>query len=311
MIKYQLGTASIDSTETVVIRLSDSIYRLSQVLVFGDAKQFTVETGLSGMLNDWTTWRDRIQLAVEAVGEQQDALQKLLRPIPQDQIAWLPPLRRPRKLICMGTNYAGHAKEVASEPLKASFSFIKPTSNTLRGSGDTITLLDTAQMNDWEVELAVVIGSAARAVSEADALGYVAGYMIMNDVSSRDWVAESPKFLGVDWVVGKAADGYAPMGPWLTPAEFVPDPQNLNIGLTLNGETMQDGNTSEMVFTVAQVIAHLSRTMTLEPGDIIATGTPEGTGFGHKPPIFLKHNDVARCTIEGLGVLENRFVRHD
>jgi 2-keto-4-pentenoate hydratase/2-oxohepta-3-ene-1,7-dioic acid hydratase in catechol pathway len=209
----------------------------------------------------------------------------------------------------MGTNYAGHAVEVSSDPLKAPYSFIKSSSNTLRGSGDTITLLDVANMNDWEIELAVVIGKAARRVDVAQALDYVAGYTIINDVSARDWVASSPKFLGIDWVVGKSIDGYAPMGPTFTPAEFVADPQNLNLELTVNGHVMQHGNTSQMIFNIAEIIAHLSRIMTLEPGDIIASGTPEGTGFGHKPPVWLKDGDIVHCTIDGLGTLENKFIR--
>jgi 2-keto-4-pentenoate hydratase/2-oxohepta-3-ene-1,7-dioic acid hydratase in catechol pathway len=224
-------------------------------------------------------------------------------------VTWLPPIRRPRKLICMGTSYAGHASEVSSDPLKAPYSFIKSASNTLRGSGATITLLDISQMNDWEVELAVVIGRAARNVEEGQAMEYVAGYTIINDVSTRDWVASRPKFLGIDWVVGKSIDGYAPMGPTFTPAEFVSDPQNLDLELTVNGKVMQHGNTRQMVFNIAQIIGHLSRFMTLEPGDIIASGTPEGTGFGQKPMVFLQDNDVVRCTITGLGTLENKFIR--
>jgi 2-keto-4-pentenoate hydratase/2-oxohepta-3-ene-1,7-dioic acid hydratase in catechol pathway len=199
---------------------------------------------------------------------------------------WRAPILKPRKLICMGTNYAGHATEVSRDPLKAPYSFIKSSSNTLRGSGATITLLDVANMNDWEIELAVVIGKAARRVDVARAMDYVAGYSIINDVSARDWVASSP-----------------------TPAAFVADPQNLNLELTVNGHVMQKGNTSQMVFNIAEIIAHLSRTMTLEPGDIIASGTPEGTGFGHKPPVYLKDGDIVRGTIDGLGTLENKFIR--
>jgi 2-keto-4-pentenoate hydratase/2-oxohepta-3-ene-1,7-dioic acid hydratase in catechol pathway len=140
-------------------------------------------------------------------------------------------------------------------------------------------------------------------------MDYVAGYTIINDVSARDWVASSPKFLGIDWVVGKSIDGYAPMGPTFTPAEFVSNPQNLDLELTVNGKVMQHGNTGQMVFNIAQIIAHLSKVMTLEPGDVIASGTPEGTGFGHKPMVFLQNNDVVRCTITGLGTLENKFIR--
>ena len=303
MSGFQLGTALAAGQETVVVMTEGRLYPLDRLLAAAGLDPAPVGAGLSEMLENWAAWLDRIKRAVG--GTRLSSVE----PLPVDGIAWLPPVRRPRKLVCMGTNYSGHAKEVESKALDMPYSFLKPPSTTLCGSGSTVTLLDISEMNDWEIELAVVIGKPARRVSEADALGHVAGYTVMNDVSSRDWVAKRPEFLGIDWVVGKAADGYAPMGPLLTPAEFVADPQNLGLELTLNGQVMQHGNTADMVFSVAQVIAHLSRFMTLEPGDIIATGTPEGVGLGRKPPVFLQHGDVVRCTIAGLGTLENRFVR--
>ena len=160
-------------------------------------------------------------------------------------------------------------------------------------------------MNDWEVELAVVMGRRAKDVTEGDALDYVAGYAVINDVSARDWIADKPE-LGIDWVMQKCRR-LRPMGPMITPAAFVPDPQVLDLELTVNGQVMQKSNTSRMVFTVTQAIAHLSRFLTLEPGDVIATGTPSGTGYGREPQVFLKPGDVARATISGLGTLETRF----
>jgi 2-keto-4-pentenoate hydratase/2-oxohepta-3-ene-1,7-dioic acid hydratase in catechol pathway len=257
------------------------------------------------MLDDWPDWLPQIHDAADRVGSGIAGT----KPIPESSISWLLPVGKPRKMICIGTNYGGHAAEVSAERLKMPYSFLKSASNTLRGSGQDVVLPSGAAKNDLEVELAVVIGRAARDVTEADALGHVAGYTVMNEVSVLDWVGSSPKFLGIGWVMGKTADSYAPMGPYFTPAEFVPNPQNLRLELTLNGKTMQNGNTSDMIFGIAQVIAHLSRIMTLEPGDIIATGTPEGVGFGRKPPIFLKDGAVVRCAVEGLGTLENRFVR--
>jgi len=285
------------------------VFDLGKLLAASAADSLPSGFGLSEMLDDWATWFSRIKQAVESGGSQGSGDINTCRIADVSDVTWRAPILKPRKLICMGTNYAGHATEVSSDPLKAPYSFIKSSSNTLRGSGATITLLDVANMNDWEIELAVVIGKAARRVDVARAMDYVAGYSIINDVSARDWVASSPKFLGIDWVVGKSIDGYAPMGPTFTPAEFVPDPQNLNLELTVNGKVMQRGNTSQMVFNIAQIIAHLSRIMTLEPGDIIASGTPEGTGFGHKPQVFLKDGDIVHCTIDGLGTLENKFVR--
>ncbi len=309
MSGFQLGTALVANRETVIIMMEKRFYPLGKLFALNGLDPIPAGVGLSEMIDDWTVWLERIKESVNDAKSGTPSLQASVEPLSVDEITWLPPVRRPRKLICMGTNYSGHAKEVASKALKMPYSFLKPPSNTLSGSGSVVTLLDISEMNDWEIELAVVIGKTARHVPEGDALGFVAGYSVMNDVSSRDWVAERPEFLGIDWVVGKAADGYAPMGPLLTPAEFVADPQDLDLELTLNGQVMQKGNTADMVFNVAQIIAHLSRFMTLEPGDIIATGTPEGVGFGRKPPVFLKDGDVVRCTIEGLGMLENRFVR--
>jgi len=161
--------------------------------------------GLSEMLDHWDVWLLRLKSVVDAF-ENNVSIRNACEIELVSDVTWLPPIQRPRKLICMGTNYARHAAEVSSDPLKAPYSFIKTTSNTLRGSGATITLLDIAQMNDWDV-----IGRAARHVEEGRAMDYVAGYTIINDVSARDWVASSPKFLGIDWVVGKSIDGYAPI----------------------------------------------------------------------------------------------------
>jgi 2-keto-4-pentenoate hydratase/2-oxohepta-3-ene-1,7-dioic acid hydratase in catechol pathway len=307
MSKFSIGTI-LDNDDTAVVIIGNDVIRLNHLLGATGNEDLPGGFGLSEMLHRWDVWLPRLKNVVDALANSA-SIRNASKIEAVSEVTWLPPIQRPRKLICMGTNYAGHASEVSSDPLKTPYSFIKSASNTLRGSGATITLLDIAQMNDWEVELAVVIGRAARHVEEGRAMDYVAGYTIINDVSARDWVASSPKFLGIDWLVGKSIDGYAPMGPTFTPAEFVPDPQNLDLELTVNGKVMQHGNTRQMVFSIAQIIAHLSKFMTLEPGDAIASGTPEGTGFGQKPMVFLKDNDLVRCTITGLGTLENRFVR--
>jgi 2-keto-4-pentenoate hydratase/2-oxohepta-3-ene-1,7-dioic acid hydratase in catechol pathway len=306
--KFSIGAIKANNSGAAVVVIGNDVIRLNSLLAATGNELLPSRFGLSEMLDQWDVWFPRLKSVVDAF-EEDVSIRNACDIEPISEVNWLPPIQRPRKLICMGTNYAGHADEVSSDPLKTPYAFIKSASNTLRGSGATITLLDIAQMNDWEVELAVVIGRAARHVEEGQAMDYVAGYTIINDVSARDWVASSPKFLGIDWVVGKSIDGYAPMGPTFTPAEFVPDPQNLDLELTVNGTVMQHGNTRQMVFNIAQIIAHLSKSMTLEPGDVIASGTPEGTGFGQKPMVFLKDNDVVRCTITGLGTLENKFIR--
>ena len=308
MRKFSLGDVRIGNGHAVVMVIDDDIYALQPLLDACGLVSISDNAGVSEMLEQWSEWLPRLKEIADGLEDHSRHFSAARIGTVADCV-WLPPIQRPRKLICMGTNYAGHASEVSSDPLNAPYSFLKSTSNTLRGSGDVVTLLDIAEMNDWEAELAVVIGRPARHVSEADALDYVAGYSIINDVSARDWVAGSPKFLGIDWVVGKSIDGYAPLGPTFTPAEFVEDPQDLDVGLTVNGEVMQQGNTRQMIFGVAQIVAHLSKFMTLEAGDIIASGTPEGTGFGHKPPVFLKDGDVVRASISGLGVLETTFVR--
>jgi 2,4-didehydro-3-deoxy-L-rhamnonate hydrolase len=308
MSRFSIGAIRDNNRDAAVVVIGNDVMRLNYLLAATGHEDLRSGFGLSEMLDHWDFWLPCLKDVVGAF-ENNASIRNACAIEAVSEVTWLPPIQRPRKLICMGTNYAGHASEVSSDPLKAPYSFIKSASNTLRGSNATITLLDIAQMNDWEVELAVVIGRAARHVEEGKAMGHVAGYTIINDVSARDWVAGSPKFLGIDWVVGKSIDGYAPMGPTFTPAEFVSDPQNLDLELTVNGKVMQRGNTGQMVFNIAQIIAHLSQFMTLESGDIIASGTPEGTGFGHKPMVFLQDNDVVRCTITGLGTLENKFIR--
>ena len=192
-----------------VVVIGNDVIRLNSLLAATGNEDLPGGFGLSEMLDHWDVWLPRLKSVVGAL-ENNVSIRNACEIEAVSEVTSLPPIQRPRKLICMGTNYAGHAAEVSSDPLKAPYSFIK-TSNTLRGSGATITVLDIAQMNHWEVELTVVIGRAARHVEEGRAMDYVAGYTIINDVSARDWVASSPKFLGIDWVVGKSIDGYAPI----------------------------------------------------------------------------------------------------
>jgi 2-keto-4-pentenoate hydratase/2-oxohepta-3-ene-1,7-dioic acid hydratase in catechol pathway len=209
----------------------------------------------------------------------------------------------PSKVLAIGLNYADHARESGMEPPKAPLIFVK-TNNSICFDGDPIRWAadDSAQV-DYEAELAVVIGTKARRVSEADALDYVFGYTCCNDVSARD-----AQFGDQQWVRGKSFDTFCPLGPAIVTADEIPDPQNLAIKCRVNGETLQDSNTSEMIFGVAHLIAYCSRFMTLEVGDIIATGTPFGVGFSRNPPIYLQNGDVCEIDIEKIGVLTNPVV---
>ncbi|ERP96381.1 2-hydroxyhepta-2,4-diene-1,7-dioate isomerase [Labrenzia sp. C1B10] len=205
------------------------------------------------------------------------------------------------KFICIGLNYADHAAEsgmkVPSEPVI----FMKATS-AICGPNDDVVLPDNAKKGDWEVELGVVIGSPAKNIPESEALQHVAGYCVINDVSERAFQLEH----GGQWVKGKSADTFGPTGPWLVTSDEVPDPANLSMWLELNGKRVQYGSTKTMIFGVAKVVSYLSRYMSLQPGDIISTGTPPGVGMGMNPPRFLEAGDEMRLGIEGLGEQHQR-----
>lgn len=205
------------------------------------------------------------------------------------------------KVLCIGLNYADHAKETGQQPPKEPIVFMKPTS-ALNGPNDPVTMPRGSRKSDWEVELGVVIGRRANNVPKARALDHVAGYAVVNDVSEREWQLER----GLTWDKGKGCDTFCPVGPWLVTADEVPSPQRLGMWLEVNGRRMQDGSTSTMIFDVREIVAYISRFMTLHPGDLIATGTPPGVGAGMKPPKFLRHGDVMTLGIEGLGSQKQR-----
>ena len=215
----------------------------------------------------------------------------------------------PNKLICLAANYNDHNTEMDNtQPPKFPYCFLKPPTTTLVGSGETVLFPEYAKLIDWEVELAVVIGQRVRRVRGEEAMASIAGYSIVNDISARDWVPkEEHSYFGLDWVMSKGFDGAAPMGPFITPAEFVQTPQALTLTLTVNGQVKQHSNTASMVFSIQEIIEHLTTIMTLEPGDIIATGTPSGVGYGRKPPEFLRPGDRMVAEIEGLGRLETEM----
>ena len=205
----------------------------------------------------------------------------------------------PQKIVCVGLNYRDHAEEQGVDLPERPLLFAK-WPNTLIASGEAIRVPSICQNPDYEAELGVVIGERVRRVSAEAALEVVRGYICLNDVSARDL-----QFSDGQWTRGKSADTFCPVGPQLVPAAEVPDPQALGIRCVLNGETMQDSTTANMIFTVAGIIAYASATMTLEPGDLIATGTPAGVGVFRDPPVLLKEGDEVTIEIDGLGSLTN------
>ena len=209
------------------------------------------------------------------------------------------------KYVCIGLNYSDHAEEanmpIPSEPII----FFKATS-CITGPNDKIILPKNSRKVDWEVELCIVIGGEARYVSEADALEHVAGFCVANDVSERHFQLER----GGQWVKGKSADSFGPIGPWLVTRDEVPNFQNLNLYLEVDGKRYQDGSTSTMIFGISHIVSYVSHFMSLQPGDIIATGTPPGVGMGQNPQVFLQEGQVVSASVEGLGTQKQLVVRN-
>jgi 2-keto-4-pentenoate hydratase/2-oxohepta-3-ene-1,7-dioic acid hydratase in catechol pathway len=216
-----------------------------------------------------------------------------------------PPVARSSKFIAIGLNYSDHAAETGAAIPAEPIIFTKQTS-CICGPNDNVIQPKASTELDWEVELAFVIGRTARYVAEKDALRYIAGYMVCNDVSERAFQAKR----GGQWTKGKSADTFGPIGPWLVTPDEVKDPQGLHLWLEVNGTRMQDGTTGTMIFGVAHVLSYVSQFMTLLPGDLITTGTPPGVGLGKKPPIFLKPGDVMRLGIDGLGEQQQKVVAY-
>jgi 2,4-didehydro-3-deoxy-L-rhamnonate hydrolase len=207
-----------------------------------------------------------------------------------------PPIARPSKIVCIGLNYADHAKETNAQIPKEPIIFFKSTT-ALIGPSDDVIIPKNSKKTDWEVELAVVIGKKTSYVEESEALNYVAGYCLHNDLSEREFQIER----GGQWVKGKSCDTFAPLGPFLATKEEIKDVDNLKLWLKVNGQTMQDGNTSNFIFKVPFLVSYLSQFMTLLPGDVISTGTPAGVGLGMNPQVYLKAGDVVELGIDGLG----------
>jgi 2-keto-4-pentenoate hydratase/2-oxohepta-3-ene-1,7-dioic acid hydratase in catechol pathway len=307
MAGYRLLTYASAAMPRAGIAIGDQVFDAANLT--GRASDSTV----LGILDDWASARGRLSKAAErlaaSAGREPIAGAKLLAPV-----LW------PSAIYCAGANYSDHAAEMARatnrppEPDPHSLGlnpwhFLKATRSTLAADADTIHISGMSKMMDWEIELAVVIGLAAKNVPLDRALDHVAGYTIANDLSARDMgrraqVSDTSPFK-FDWVGHKNFDGSCPLGPWIVPAQDIPDPQQLGLKLWVNDVIKQDSNTSRMIFNVAEQIAHLSSRITLQPGDIILTGTPAGVGAPR--PEFLKAGDVVKLTIERIGTLTNRM----
>ncbi|MBV6814120.1 fumarylacetoacetate hydrolase family protein [Xanthomonas campestris pv. passiflorae] len=233
------------------------------------------------------------------------ALDAATLPVIEGDVRYGAAVGRIGKFICVGLNYADHAAESGMDVPKMPILFMKATT-AVCGPNDTVIIPRGSVKSDWEVELGVVIGDVARDVSVDQALNHVAGYAVINDLSEREFQLEH----GGQWVKGKSADTFGPIGPWLVTRDEIPDPQNLSMWLEVNGHRYQNGSTRTMVFGVAELVSHISRYMTLMPGDVISTGTPPGVGLGQKPPVYLKPGDVMELEIEGLGRQRQPVVAH-
>jgi 2-keto-4-pentenoate hydratase/2-oxohepta-3-ene-1,7-dioic acid hydratase in catechol pathway len=259
---------------------------------------------------DQPAWRDMLTLIGTATDLQAPLRQaSAVMHVPLADITLLAPIPRPGKnVVCLGLNYLEHAEETASQIGRTGKApqypivFTKSPTSVIGHEAEIPFDPDTCSQLDWEAELGVVLGKGGKKISRADALAYVFGYTVINDLSARDIQLNHKQYF-----LGKSLDGGCPMGPWIVTADEIADPQNLNIACRVNGVTKQASNTRHMIFNVASIIEWLSRGMTLEAGDVIATGTPSGVGFVREPPEFLLPGDVVECEVEGIGVLRNHI----
>lgn len=259
---------------------------------------------LASIADRYPTMLSIVAGAGEALRAVRECAEKAAQTVALKDVCLLAPIERPGKYMAIGMNYRKHieeAKRLGVETPTKQFWFNKQTTCVVGPFDDTDP--GVTEMLDYEVELCAIIGKPAKRVSEADAKDYVFGYTVANDISARDWQRHSPTF-----TMGKSFDTHGPIGPWIVTADEIADPHALRLRCSVNGEARQDSDTGEMVHNLWQQIAYLSTAFTLEPGDLIATGTPEGVGVGMQPQQFLKPGDVVRCEIDGIGAIENRVV---
>jgi 2,4-diketo-3-deoxy-L-fuconate hydrolase len=288
---YRAGRTA-GSTDAPAIVVDNKLY---------DAKQ-ALPNGISGAIADWP----KAQAAVRQLGEQARAGK--LAAVADGTKALTAPIR-PMRIFCAASNYIEHAKEMgsvlAAKSQSKPYMFLKLQDSVVGPGDDIVKPPETAKL-DWEVELGAVIGRQARRIGVAEALDYVAGYTVVNDISARDLNTRTDYPFKFDWFQGKSWDTFAPLGPWIVPAWLIPDPQALDLRLTVNGEEMQKDSTKNMIWNVREQVSYLSQILTLRPGDVIATGTPTGVGMGRG--IFLKHGDQVEATVQNIGTLSNRVV---
>lgn len=248
-------------------------------------------------------WRKALGVVTASLARTIDdprASRRLFTPLAKARL--LAPILKPGKITCIGRNYAEHARERGSNPPERPIFFLK-SGNTICGPGDPIRIPSNSTHVDYEAEFAVVIGKRGNHIPEEEAYNYVAGYMILHDVSERDMQSSDGQ-----WFRGKSCDTFAPTGPWILTRDEIKAPHNLRISLSLNGETMQDSNTSNLIFNVPYLVSYFSQSATWDVGDLISTGTPSGVGASRKPPVFLKPGDTVSVTVEKLGTLTNPVV---
>ena len=288
--------------------LDKRLYDLKAAVAAGlpAVPQEWLDGGVAAMVQDWDRAQAWLKEAAPRLGAA--AASGAVKPLDEETVAVAAPYV-PQRIFCAASNYAEHANEMgtvlAAKEQSKPYMFLK-LSNTVIGNGDTVQMPPETSMLDWEVELAAVIGKRCRRVSVEQALDAIACYTIVNDVSARDLNIRSDYPFKHDWFQGKCHDTFAPIGPWLVPAWQIPDPQAVRMRLDVNGVPMQEDSTANMIWTVREQIAYLSTIVTLEPGDVIATGTPTGVGMGRG--IYLKSGDRMVASIEGIGVLSNKVL---
>lgn len=289
---FALATYRTGKAEAPAVVVDNQLY---------DARQ-ALPGGIASAIADWPG----AQAAVRQLGEQARAGK--LAAVAEGMKALTAPVR-PMRVFCAAANYIEHAKEMgsvlAAKAQSKPYMFLKLQDSVIGPGEDIVKPPETSKL-DWEVELGVVIGRQARRIGVAEALDYVAGYTVVNDVSARDLNKRSDYPFTFDWFQGKSWDTFAPVGPWIVPAWLIADPQKLNLSLTVNGKEMQKDSTANMIWNVREQVSYLSQILTLRPGDVIATGTPTGVGAAHG--IFLKHGDQIEATVENIGTLSNRVV---
>jgi 2-keto-4-pentenoate hydratase/2-oxohepta-3-ene-1,7-dioic acid hydratase in catechol pathway len=286
--------------------LQNKYVDLEALLQYHPRSASEIAFGIAGSMRQllqWLAQPESAGLLEEMLEQHMDSVQQ--SPFLRDpaECRLLAPIHDPGKIICLGLNYADHAAEQGKAPPDKPMIFAKYASCIIGPEDSVVLPTKYTRKVDFEAELAVIIGKKAKEVSEADASMYIAGFTIMNDVTARDFQSEDKQ-----WVRGKSCDTFAPMGPHILTADEIRDPHHLQIQLRLNGQTMQNSSTSQLVFKVPFLISYLSRTRTLEPGDVISTGTPPGVGVYRQPPLFLKAGDHMEAEIEGIGILSNPVV---